>query len=99
VLTHGHAAAPGIYGHGLSGPGTTGAARAKLGMSRDQNVHHHGGVTGAIRQRPAIHSPTNAGSDSAPSPTTIGTANNFGILQQQQQQEDPMNATHLSFHT
>ena len=100
VSTHRHAAVPGTYGHGLSGPATTGAARAELGMSRDRNVqpHHH---YGAIRQRPAVRSPTNTASDSGPSPTTTGTAtaaNNFGILQQQQQQQDPMNASQLSFH-
>lgn len=93
VLTHRHAAAaaPGTYGHGLSGPGTTGAARAELGMNRVQPHHHHG----AIRQRPTVRSPTNTASDSGPSPTTATAP--FGILQQQQQQ-DPMNASHLSFH-
>jgi hypothetical protein len=90
VSTHRHAAALGTYGHGLSGPGTSGAARAELGMTRDRNV--------PIRQRPVIRSPTNTGSDSGPSPTTTGTANNFTIFQQQQQQQDPMNASHLSFH-
>ena len=101
TTTNRQAAAPGPYGHGLSGPGTTGAARVELGMSRDRNVqtnHHHG----VIRQRPAIRPPTNTvASDSGPSPTTTGTAtaaNNYGILQQQQQQQDPMNASHLSFH-
>ena len=95
VSTHRHTAAvPGTYGHGLSGPGTSGAARTDLGMmNRDRTYHQHG----AIRQRPSVRSPTNTGSDSGPSPTSTG-ANNFGILQQQQQQQDPMNASHLSFH-
>ena len=52
---------------------------------------------GTIRQRPATRSLTNTGSDSGPSPTTATAANSFAILQQQQQQ-DPMNASHLSFH-
>jgi hypothetical protein len=59
VTTHRHAAAaaaPGTFGHGLSGPGTTGTARAELGMSRVQ-PHHH--LMGTVRQRPAIRSPTN----------------------------------------
>ena len=92
VSLHRHpaAAAPGTYG--LSGPGTTGTARAELGMNRVQPHHHHG-----FRPRPAIRSPTNAVSDTGPSPTTA-TAANFGVLQQQQQQQDPMNASHLSFH-
>ena len=66
--THRHAAAaPGTYGQGLSGPGTTGAARAELGMNWNVQPHHHHGT---IRQRPVIHSPTNTGSDSGPSHMT-----------------------------
>ena len=99
-----HAAAPGAFGHGLAGPGTTGAARAELSMSRDRTVqphrHHHHHHHVATRQRLTIRPPTGpAVSDSSPTTATV-TANTFSILQQQQhlQLQDPMNTSHLSFH-
>jgi hypothetical protein len=100
-----HAAAPGAFGHGLAGPGTTGAARAELSMSRDRTVqphhhHHHHHHHVATRQRLTIRPPTGtAVSDSSPTTATVN-ANTFSMLQQQQhlQLQDPMNTSHLSFY-
>ena len=94
---------PGTFGHGLAGPGTAGTARAELSMSRDRTVQpqHHQTLNAVnTRPRPTIRPPATA-ADSVPSPTSTGTAtattSNFSMLQQRQLQ-DPMNASHLSFH-